>query len=115
LAQICGASGSPRPTNIISVNSLDNIIKSCDLNGDTLIKYDVEGAEYEALLGTKEIIKKYSPKLIVSLYHRTEDFFKLILLIHNLNPNYNFYVRKHKYIPCWDLNLYAVPKFAKKF
>jgi FkbM family methyltransferase len=94
----------------ITVNSLDNILKNDDLNGEILIKYDVEGAEYEALLGSAEIIKKYSPKLIVSLYHRNEDIFKLPLLINNINPNYNFYIRKHKYIPCWDLNLYAVPK-----
>jgi len=105
--------GAPlsNPKNIkeIPVNSLDNIIKSCDLNSETLIKYDVEGAEYEALTGTQGIIKKYSPKLIVSLYHRNEDIFKLILLIYSINPNYKFYIRKHKYIPCWDLNLYAVP------
>ncbi|MCL1859837.1 MAG: FkbM family methyltransferase [Oscillospiraceae bacterium] len=94
----------------ISVNSLDNILKFYDLNRKILIKYDVEGAEFEALTGTKETIKKYSPKLSVSLYHRAEDIFKLLLLINNINPDYNFYMRKHKYIPCWDLNLYAVHK-----
>jgi len=105
----------------IFVNSLDNILKHNELHSETLIKYDVEGSEYEALLGSAETIKKYSPKLIVSLYHRNEDIFKLLLLINSINPNYNFYIRKHKYIPCWDLNLYAVPKkknkknFIKKF
>jgi len=100
-----------RGAHCASVNSLDNIIlKSNDLNGEILIKYDVEGAEYEALLGSAGIIKKYSPKLIVSLYHRNEDLFKLLLLINKINPIYNFYIRKHKYIPCWDLNLYAIPK-----
>ena len=100
----------------VQVNSLDNLLKSFDFNninnkiGEMLIKYDVEGSEYEALIGSVEIIKKYSPKLIVSLYHRTEDIFKLLLLINSINADYDFYIRKHKYIPCWDLNLYAVPK-----
>jgi len=98
------------PSVKISVNAIDNILKSNDFLGETLIKYDVEGAEFEALLGSAETIKKYSPKLIVSLYHRTEDIFKLMILINDINPNYNFYMRKHKYIPCWDLNLYAIPK-----
>jgi len=99
----------------INANSLDNILNQNDLNGEILIKYDVEGAEYEALLGSSETIKKYSPKLIVSLYHRNEDIFKLLLLINKINPNYDFYLRKHKYIPCWDLNLYAIPKKMKIF
>ena len=100
--------GIHRGTHCASVDKLDNILKFVDLNNKKLIKYDVEGAEYEALTGTKEIIKKYSPELIVSLYHRNEDIFKLVLLINDINPGYKFYIRKHKYIPCWDLNLYAV-------
>jgi len=92
----------------VCVNRLDNVLHIAQ-NSEVLIKYDVEGAEYEALTGAKDIIKKYSPKLIVSLYHRNKDIFKLPLLINDINPNYKFYIRKHKYIPCWDLNLYAVP------
>jgi len=92
----------------VCVNSLDNILR-IESDSEIMIKYDVEGAEYEALTGTKNIIQKYSPNIIVSLYHRSEDIFKLPVLIHSINPNYNFYIRKHKYIPCWDLNLYASP------
>jgi FkbM family methyltransferase len=113
---LCFDSQSGRNTNFIrgganraSVNALDNIINLGELNNEILIKYDVEGSEFEALNGTKNIIKAYPPKLIVSLYHRNEDIFKLPLLIHGINPAYDFYIRKHKYIPCWDLNLYAVP------
>ena len=101
----------PKKQTEIRVNTLDNMINSGESNnGEILIKYDVEGSEYEALNGAKSIIQKYSPKLIVSLYHKNEDIFKLLLLIHSINPNYNFYIRKHRYIPCWDVNLYAVPR-----
>ncbi len=89
----------------IKVNSLDNI-----LNGKSVdyIKYDVEGSEREALIGSQKTIEKFSPALLVSLYHRSEDLFELILLVHKLNPNYKLYLRRMTYIPAWDINLYAV-------
>ena len=71
------------------------------------IKMDVEGAEYETLLGCRKLIKKCSPKLVVSAYHRAEDIFKLTLLIHELNPNYKIYLRHHKYVPAWETNIYC--------
>ena len=95
----------------IKADSVDNIIAAEIKGGENykyFIKYDVEGSEYEAVTGSSGIIKKYAPILAVSLYHRSEDLFKLPLLINKLNPSYKIYLRKHEYIPCWDLNLYAV-------
>lgn len=74
----------------------------------TLIKYDVEGSEREALAGSEQTIKKYKPRLIVSLYHRTEDLIELPLYIKELNPDYKLYLRHHPYIPAWDTNLYCI-------
>lgn len=74
----------------------------------TIIKYDVEGSEEQAILGSAETIKKYKPRLIVSLYHRTEDMIKLPLLIHQINPEYKMYLRHHPYIPAWDTDLYCI-------
>ncbi len=91
----------------ISVNSLDNIL--CGESVD-YIKYDVEGSEREALLGSQKTIEKYAPALLVSLYHRSEDLFELPQLVHKLNPDYKLYLRRMTYIPAWDINLYAVKK-----
>lgn len=74
------------------------------------IKYDVEGAEKEALEGSTGIIQKYKPDLMVSLYHRTEDLFKLIIQVKEICPEYKLYIRRYPYIPAWDLNLYATVK-----
>lgn len=74
----------------------------------TLIKYDVEGSEREALLGSEQTIKKYKPRLIVSLYHRVGDLVELPLLIHQIEPGYRLYLRHHPYIPAWDTNLYCI-------
>ncbi len=72
------------------------------------IKYDVEGAEYEALLGTAETITRYRPRLLVSLYHRTEDLYRLPQLVKKLNPDYELYLRRFRYVPAWDINLYCI-------
>ena len=72
------------------------------------VKYDVEGSEYEAIKGSLKIIQTHSPTLLVSLYHRSEDLYKLPLLVKELNPSYKLYLRKLRYVPAWDLNLYAV-------
>ena len=80
------------------------------LNGDGVdyIKYDVEGAELEALKGSAETINKYLPNMLVSLYHRSEDIFKLPLYIYENFPGYRLYLRRLPYIPAWDLNLLCV-------
>ena len=74
----------------------------------TYIKYDVEGAEAQALEGTKETIKKWSPKLCVALYHRAEDIFSLPLAVAQMCPEYKLYVRHFPYYPAWETNLFAV-------
>lgn len=74
----------------------------------TYLKVDIEGMESAMLRGAVNTLKACKPKLNLAAYHRTEDFFKLILQLHEIGPDYKIYLRKHPYIPCWDLNLYAV-------
>ncbi len=72
------------------------------------IKYDVEGSEREALEGSRKTILRDCPKLLVSAYHRTGDFFALPLYVKKSFPAYNrFYLRRDAGIPAWDLNLWA--------
>ncbi len=89
----------------VEADSLDSILTG----GSTdYIKYDVEGSEREALEGSRETIQKYSPALLVSLYHRSEDIFELPVLLHKLYPHYKFYIRRREYVPAWDTVLIAV-------
>jgi FkbM family methyltransferase len=86
----------------VAALSLDSV-----LGGESVdyIKYDVEGAEREALLGSRETIRACRPRLLVSAYHRSEDLFALPLLIHSIEPSYRIYLRRYPYVPAWDLNL----------
>ncbi len=74
------------------------------------VKYDVEGAEAQALRGSEKCIARYRPALLVSAYHRSEDVFALPLAVHSLCLEYRLYLRKMRGVPAWDINLYAVEK-----
>lgn len=89
----------------VAAVTLDGILGG---EGVDYVKYDVEGAEKEALTGSANTIKKYSPTLLVSAYHRSEDIFALPLQIKEMNPRYRLYMRRYPYVPAWDLNLICV-------
>lgn len=72
------------------------------------IKFDVEGAEAEALRGAAGTIRRGRPDLLVSVYHRTEDLIDLTGLVLSLCPEYRLYLRRERGIPAWGINLYAV-------
>jgi FkbM family methyltransferase len=86
-------------------DALDN--RNAYKNERLLIKYDVEGAEQEALEGSLRTIKANETEMIVSLYHKSGDLFSLPLMIHEILPDHKLYLRKHPYVPAWDINLYV--------
>ena len=86
-----------------------------DFSGKTLlVKFDVEGAEKEAIEGSKNAIMRNLTELCVSLYHRSEDIFELPLLIHKLLPDHKLFIEKTPYIPAWEINLYACVRHEGK-
>lgn len=91
----------------VAVEALDGLVGSAQID---YIKYDVEGAEYEALLGSAQTIARCRPELLVSLYHRGEDLVRLPALLRELCSGYRFYLRRMAGIPAWDINLYAIPE-----
>lgn len=77
----------------ISAISIDDFLKNKE--EATFIKMDIEGAEIEALLGAKKVIRKSKPKLAISVYHKDLDLWKIPLLIKHLNKNYRLYLRHY--------------------
>ncbi len=74
----------------------------------TYIKMDIEGAEYGALAGGKEILGESQPLLAVCLYHTPIDFWRIPLRMHELVPKHSLHIRPHVE-DGWDLVCYAVP------
>jgi len=65
----------------IIINSIDNILGDRKIG---LMHLDIEGFEYEALLGSKNILQKYKPKLIIEVVHSDK------LKINNFLSKYNY-------------------------
>ena len=73
------------------------------------IKYDVEGAEQEALIGSRMTLKKHRPCLFVSAYHRSEDIFSLVNYLKDQYPFYRLFLNRITCFPAWEISIIAVP------
>ena len=81
---------------------LDKYIKENNLDVG-LIKIDVEGFEQNVLNGAYETIKKCRPTLLISIYHKPDDFFEIAPMIKQWNLGY-----KLKYVPLYTYNDFLV-------
>lgn len=54
----------------------------------TFIELDIEGSEPEALLGSKEILRKAKPKLAICVYHDQDHLYRIPRIIQEINPAY---------------------------
>lgn len=91
-------SGSMRETT-----TLDILLEN---ETPTIIKFDAEGDEEKILEGGRKTIGKYKPDLILSVYHRIDDFWRLGDKVREINPSYSrFTLRCSPSIPDWDIIL----------
>lgn len=72
------------------------------------IKFDVEGKELDAIIGGEKTVKRDKPKMLISAYHRSDDYFSIPLKVFELNPEYKIYMRHYPYLPAWETNFYFV-------
>ena len=105
-----------RNSSVSSTASHEHKMEECPLiTVDSLgvspdyIKYDVEGAEYEALLGSLETVKRARPVLLVSLYHRSRDLFHIFELLSRELSECSYYIRRLCSVPAWELDLIVIP------
>lgn len=85
--------------------AIDDCQECCDA---TFIKMDIEGSEYDALLGAKKTIQKNHPKLAICIYHSDKDMVRILTLIDSWNLGYKFHVRHHAQKTA-ETVLYAIP------
>ncbi len=101
-----GSHASLNGLTVIQGVSLDEALPTFK---PTLIKMDIEGAEYDALLGARETIRANRPGLAICLYHRPDHLWQLPLLVSEWEYGYKFYLRSHGFNG-FDLVMYALPK-----
>jgi FkbM family methyltransferase len=75
--------------------TIDETLTSLGLDRVDFIKMDIEGAELDALKGAEASIRKYRPKLAISLYHKPDDFETIPRYLAELDLGYRFYLDHH--------------------
>ena len=105
-AQGLGSHISSAGTSAIQCVSLDEALQNADIN---LIKMDIEGAEPDALLGARELIKDRRPGLALSVYHTPAHLWEIPFLVKTLiQGDARYYLRMHGH-STFDLVLYVLP------
>ena len=84
----------------VELISIDSLKASPDY-----IKYDVEGAELDALIGSRNTIISHKPTMLVSLYHRSRDIFEIPNYIGREYPFYKMELRRLRCVPAWEVDL----------
>jgi FkbM family methyltransferase len=74
----------------------------------TIIKFDIEGAELDALRGGSKVIARDLPVLTVSAYHEQSHLWEVPLAITSISRHYQYFLRPHG-SEGWDLMCYAIP------
>jgi len=89
--------------------SIDDMVREQKLDTVNFIKMDIEGAELAALRGAVTAIRRFRPKLAISVYHNLEDFWTIPQFLSSLEIGYRFYLR-HFTIHAEETVLFAVPE-----
>lgn len=92
----------------VEVISVDDFVETNNIGILDFIKMDVEGQEYDVILGAQETIKRFTPKVVIPLYHNTSDLFTIPLLMNEIGK-YKLYMRCRIEGP-FGINLYCIRK-----
>jgi FkbM family methyltransferase len=90
---------------VVDLFTIDELLEDRPV---TMIKMDIEGAEFDALQGARGVIERDFPLLSICAYHLQEDIWRLPLLMREFNPEYRMYLKTY----CGDgiqSVVYAVP------
>jgi FkbM family methyltransferase len=86
---------------------IDTYMEQSGLDRCDMIKLDIEGAELETLKGSVRTLRKYRPKLAISVYHYPyEQFVDIVQFLLEIDLGYALYMGHH--LPaCYETVLYG--------
>ena len=76
----------------IRMIALDDISEEIKVG---FIKMDIEGEEFRAVQGAQKTILRDKPLLAISVYHRRGDVLAITNYLHELVPEYHFWLRHY--------------------
>ncbi len=92
----------------VTTRSIDSFIKEQGIERLDFLKMDIEGAEMDALTGAQRTIQRFTPKMAICVYHKSQDIFQIYKHILSINPHYTFYL-KHSSNTVWETVLFCMP------
>lgn len=78
---------------LVECFTIDEVFKDKPLS---IIKMDIEGAEYGALQGGRGVIERDCPILAICVYHTQNDIWRIPLLLHDLLPEHKLFLRAYE-------------------
>ena len=75
-------------TGNIPVTTIDAFVREQGIERIDFLKMDVEGFERKVLLGGKESLRRFQPRMGICIYHLPDDPEVLRRIILDINPNY---------------------------
>lgn len=103
-----GAALNQQGTSEVEVLPVSEVVDGG--NADVLyLKFDVEGAEADALSGAEELIKLRRPIVALSVYHKPFDLWQLPTRLQALDPVYRIHLRTQGE-DGMDVVCYAIPR-----
>lgn len=87
---------------VLEQKKFDDFI-GLNLTGDIMVKMDIEGAELDALMGMKHLIRERNPYLAICIYHKERDLYEIADYIKKINPEYQLYIRGGWHLECWAI------------
>ena len=72
----------------VPLTTIDKIVAELGLERVDFIKMDIEGAEKQALTGAARTLRKYKPRMEISVNHLPDDPEKIPALITEIEPSY---------------------------
>jgi FkbM family methyltransferase len=86
--EVTGLGKSSNDVTTVKAIPLDIFVQEKNLPRVDFIKSDIEGAERYMLMGAKQVLKDFAPKLSICKYHLPDDPEALRELILDANPKY---------------------------
>jgi FkbM family methyltransferase len=76
----------------LPTRTIDGLVSSNEIKRIDLLKMDIEGSELGALQAAEHSLRRWRPKLAISLYHRPEDLYSIPLWLDSLKCGYRFFL-----------------------
>lgn len=76
----------------VPLQRIDDLVDAGVVEQVDMIKMDIEGHELPALRGAERTLRRFKPRLAISIYHHWEDYFRIPIYLNELGLGYRFYL-----------------------